>query len=331
MGQVRRRQFLVAACGLVAIPLVTEAQPSKRVARIGWLGWGRWMEASPPLFHLEMESLRSGLRERGWVDGDNLRIEIRSGDLSQARELTAELVRLKVDLIVAQGPMIFGAQAVASTMPLVFFINGDPIEAKLVASLSHPGANLTGITNLSAELSGKRLELLKETVPGITHVAAIANQTHPGVQLEFHANQAAAHRLGLTLKWFPVNAIGDIDAAFDAIARDGAQALVAIPDNMIYRKAKDIAEFAVKRRIPTISGSAAFAEAGNLMSYGPNLRGSYHQISVYVDKLLRGARPADLPVEQPTKLEFVVNLKAAKTIGLNIPQTVLLRADVVIR
>jgi len=213
---------------------------------------------------------------------------------------------------------------------MVFNINGDPVEAKLVASLARPGGNLTGITALSEELAGKRLELLKEAVPGVVRVAAIANQAHPGVQTELRESQAAAKRLGVKLQWLPVYSVADFDAAFAAVEREGAQALVAIPDNLINDRAKIIAEFAANRRIPTVSGWAEFSEAGNLMSYGPELRGFFRQIAVYADKLLRGARPADLPVEQPTKFELTVNLKTAKALGITIPQSVLIRTDRVI-
>jgi putative ABC transport system substrate-binding protein len=274
-----------------------------------------------------LDAFRSSLLERGWQEGKNLIIEVRSGDGNQARDLTAELLRSDVDLIVAQGPMVFGARAVAGVIPIVFGINGDPVEAKLITSLARPGANLTGLTALSTELSGKRLELLKETVPHVVRVAAIANQAHPGVQTEYKASHDAAQQLGLTLQWFPVYSAGDFDTAFDAIVRARAEAIVAIPDTLINQQAKFIANFAARRRISTISGWAEFTEAGNLMSYGPNLRGFYRHVAVYVDKLLRGARPADLPVEQPTEFEFVVNLKAAKTLGLSVPQSVLLRAN----
>lgn len=325
MDQLRRRKLLAAACGLLAVPLVSTAQKAGKTARVGWLGWIGGAGISPSL--VPLEAFRSSLLERGWQEGKNLIIEARAGDGNRARDLTAELLRSDVDVIVAQGPMVFGARAVAGAMPIVFGINGDPVEAKLIASLARPGANLTGLTALSTELAGKRLELLKETVPRVVRVAAIANQAHPGVQTEFKASQAGAQQLGLTLQWFPVYSARDFDTAFDAIVRARAEAIVAIPDNLINQQAKFIADFAARQRISTISGWAEFTEAGNLMSYGPNLRGFYRHIAVYVDKLLRGARPADLPVEQPTEFEFVVNLKAAKTLGLSVPQSVLLRAN----
>ena len=257
----------------------------------------------------------------------NLAIELRAGDGSGARALTAELLAAEVDVIVAQGPMVFGARSAAGTVPIVFNINGDPVEAKLVASLAHPGGNVTGMTALSEELAGKRLELLKEIVPGLVRVAAIANQAHPGVQTEFKASQVAAQKLGLDLRWHPVYSATEFDKAFDAIARDRPGAIVAIPDNLINQQAKAIAAFALRQRAPSISGWAEFAQSGNMLSYGPDLDAYYRRIAVYVDKLLKGARPADLPVEQPSEFEFVVNLGAAKALGVRIPQSVLLRAN----
>lgn len=324
MLPVKRRKLLALACGLVMVPFASKAQRAEKLARVGWLGWTGGSAAASSA---SLEAFRSGLADRGWKEGKNLVIEIRSGDGSGARGLATELLRSDVDILVAQGPMVFGARGVAGAVPVVFNINGDPVEAQLVAGLSRPGGTVTGVTALSAELAGKRLELLKETDPRIIRVAAIANQSHPGVQTELRASQAAAQRLGLTLQWFPVYSEGDFVPTFDAIARDGADAIVAIPDNLINHQAKPIAQFAARRRLPSISGWGEFAEAGNLMSYGPNLDAYYRHVAGYVDKLLKGAHPADLPVEQPTVFELVVNLKAAKALGLRIPQSVLLRAD----
>lgn len=325
MGQIRRREFLIAAGGLALLPSVAKAQRASKVARIGWLS-----TVGGALSPVPFESFRSGLRERGWTEGDNLLIEARTGAPGNAGELAAELLRTNVELIVAPGGMVFGARKVTGATPLVFGINGDPVLAKLVVSFARPGGNLTGITALSDELSGKRLELLREAASGATRFAALANQGHPGVGVEFEATLAAARRLGVSVKWYSVYTAGDFDATLADIAREGAQALVAIPDALINNQAKAIAEFAASRRIPTMSGWSEFVEAGNLLSYGPSLRGWYRHMSIYADKLLRGAKPSDLPVEQPTVFEFVVNLKAARAMGLKVPQSILLRADRVI-
>ena len=323
MNQFRRRQFLIAAGSAALLPHVAKAQSTKKMGRVGWL-------AAPAQLGLGLESFRAGMRERGWVEGENYSIEIRSGVPAQSAELATELVKAKVDLIVAPGGMLFGARTVIGDMPMVFGINGDPVLAKLAASYARPGGNLTGLTSLSAELSGKRLELLKEAAPGLTQFAALANQTHPGVQTEFDATHAAAKRLGISVTWFPVYKPSEFASAFEAIARQQAQALAAIPDNMINLQAKAVADFALGRGMPSISGWAEFAEAGNLLSYGPSYRGYYRHFAAYAEKILKGAKPADLPIERPTILEFVVNLKTAKQLGIRIPQSVLVRADRVI-
>jgi putative ABC transport system substrate-binding protein len=279
---------------------------------------------------MSLENFRAAMRERGWIEGENYSIEVRSGTAAQGAGLATELLKAKVDLIVAPGGLFFTARSVTGDTPLIFGINGDPVVAKIVASYSRPGGNVTGVSSLSAELSGKRLELLKEAAPGLTRFAALANQTHPGVQTEFEATHAAAKRLGIDVKWFPVYAPAEIPAAFEAMTRENSQALAAIPDNMINLQAKAVADFSVSRGMPTISGWAEFAEAGNLLSYGPTLRGFYRHFAHYADKILKGAKPADLPVEQPTVFEFVVNMKTAKALGLNIPRSLLVRADRVI-
>ena len=323
MKQLRRRRLLIAAGSAAILPRIAKAQPTKKMGRVGWL-------AAPAQLGFGLEAFRAGMKERGWVEGENYSIEVRSGAPAQSAELATELVKAKVDLIVAPGGMLFGARAVTGDTPMVFGINGDPVLAKLVDSYARPGGNLTGVTSLSAELSGKRLELLKEAAPGLTQFAALANQTHPGVQTEFEATHAAAKRLGINVTWFPVYKPSEFPTAFEAIARQQAQALAAIPDNMINVQAKAVADFAVGRGMPSISGWAEFAEAGNLLSYGPSYRGYYRHFSAYADKILKGARPADLPIERPTVLEFVVNLKTAKQLGIKIPQSVLVRADRVI-
>ena len=224
---IQRRLFMFAAGGLFTLHAGVFAQQSKRVARIGWLGLSGGKGTSVP--SVPLEGLRTGLRERGWVEGDNLVIEARSGGIEHAKELTGELLRAKVDLIVAEGGMIFRARPYAGATALVFHVNGDPVEAKLVESYARPGGTLTGVTNLSDELSGKRVELLRETLPHMTRLAAIANQGHPGWRVELNATQAAAKQFGLSLNWLPVYSAKDVEAALDSALRDGAQGIVAVP------------------------------------------------------------------------------------------------------
>jgi putative ABC transport system substrate-binding protein len=324
MNPLRRRRFLIATGALLASPLVARAQPAAKPARVGWIA------LSPGPTALQLEVFGRGMRERGWMEGQNLAIDVRWGDRDRARDLMAELVRLNAQAVVTQGPMVFGARAEAGAIPLVFLFSGDPVEAKLVASLARPGGNLTGLTLLSLELAGKRLELLKEVLPRLSRVAILANQEHPGERAELRESQAAAARLGLTVQYVPVQTLGDFDAAFNAMERERTEAVVAFPDVLMMRQARAIAAFAAKHRIATVSGWADFAVAGNLMTYGPNFDDSFRILAAYVDKILRGARPADLPIEQPTKLELVINLKTAKTLGLTLPQSLLVRADRVI-
>ena len=306
----------------------TVAAQARRVAKIGWLGVVD--PAAPSAPSLPLEGLRAGLRQFGWVEGENLQIEIRSGNFGNANDLTTALVQANVDVIVAQGGMVFRAHTATGTTPMLFQVNGDPVEAKLVASYSRPGGNLTGVTNLSSQLSAKRIEFLKEALPHATRIAAVANQGHPGVRLELEATSIAAKQLGVSLSWFPVHSAQDFAAAFDAIARDNPQGLIAIPDGLMINQARAIAEFSSTRVIPVMSGFAEMTAAGNLMSYGPILRENYAKLAAYVDKLLKGAKAADLPVENPTRFELVINLKVAKALSLKLPQPLLVRADRVI-
>ena len=325
MSQIGRRRFLIAAGALIADPIAGYAQAPARARRVGWLGLSDGKDSSSP--SVALEGLRAGLRERGWVEGDNLVIVARSGNYANATSLTEELLQAKVELIVAQGGMFFGARRVAGATPLIFHVNGDPVEAKLVASYARPGGTFTGVTNLSEELSTKRVELLSEALPHMKRLAAIANQGHPGWHVELEATQAAAKRLGLDLQWLPVYSAKDFQSAFQATAGGGANGLVAVPDNLMLSQAKSIAEFGAKQKIPAISGWGSFADAGNLMSYGPVLRDVYVKMAQYADKLLTGATAAELPVENPSRFELVINLKTASDLGIVIPRSVLLRAD----
>ena len=314
---------------IVEPPLMAEAQQRAQTARIGWVAIG------PPSARTSMflEAFRQGLRDLGYVEGQNLAIEARwaDGGLDRAVDITADLVRLKVDVIVTQGPVVSLVKKAAGTIPVVFAFSGDPVEAGLVTSLSHPGDNLTGVTFLSVELAGKRLELLKEISPGISRVAVLANPQHPGERRDWQASRAAARSLGLKLQYFQVRTSTDFDDAFGKNGVERFGAIDAFPDALVMTHRSAIASFSTRQRIPAISGWRDFAVDGNLLTYGPSLWDSFRRLGTYLDKILKGAKPADLPVEQPTRFELVVNLKAAKALGLTIPQSVLIRADEVIR
>ena len=325
-----RRRLIAAAAGIALVPPLmprAQAQPS-RMARIWWLGWTG--AAGVAASALALDAFRAGLADRGWTERrgyGGYELLVRDGDQPRSAELASELVQSGVDLLVAQGPMVFGARKASGATPVIFNIGGDPVEAGLVASLSHPGGHLTGVTSLSTELAGKRLELLKTAMQWGSHVAAIANALHAGFTIERDAVQAAARRLGLTLSWHLLKSMDDFDTALPRIASEGAHALLAVPDNLINVRAQTLARFSAAQRLTSISGWAAFAEAGNLMSYGPNVHGYYRQMAAIADRLLRGARAADIAVEQPRDIELVVNAKAARALGLDLPAELQLRAD----
>jgi len=271
------------------------------------------------------------MRDRGYIEGQNLTIDARwmeSVSPDEAASITAELVRSKVDVLVAQGAAIFGVKAAAGSVPVVFGYSGDPVAAKLVASLARPGGNLTGITFLTLELAGKRVELLKEAAPRISRVAILFNPLHIGEEEAVRETQTATQRLGLPLQPFAVHSIAEVTAALDTMVRGRINGVVALPNALIMLQRNAIAEFAVRHRVPTISGWEDFAIVdGNLMTYGPNLQEAWRYLARLVDKVLKGAKPSDLPVEQPTTYQLIINLKTAKALGLTIPQSLMLRAD----
>jgi len=314
-----------------AVVIATAALPvlaqQATIFRIGWLSNDK--PANSPFF----DAFRGGMRDLGYVEGRNLVIEARFGEGSAERldQLAAELVKLKPQIIVTQGgPATYPIVRAGATMPVVFGFSGDPVEGKVVESFARPGRNFTGVSFLSFDLVGKRMELLKEVIPGLKRIAIIANPQHPGEQGELRASQAAAKALGLMLEYFQVRGSPELEDALAAILKSRSEAIVVFPDAFTMRYSERIAAFAVKNRIPAISGWARFTDSGNLMSYGPNLRDVYRRLATYVDKILKGAKPADLPVELPTSVEMVVNLKTAKVLGIKIPQSILVRADRVI-
>jgi putative ABC transport system substrate-binding protein len=305
-----------------------EAQQTKKVPRIGFL------TTSPSDFPDRNEAFRQGLRELGYIEGKNIVIEWRytEGERDRHPALTAELVRLKVDIIVAGSPTatVFLKEA-TSTIPIVMGYHTDPVGTGLVASLARPGGNITGLSVLAPELGGKRLELLKEIVPRLSRVIVLGSSTLPGNAQTLRETELAAGTLGVKLQFVDVVSPKDIEAAFRRAITARADALLAQGSGLLNRHRTQVAELAAKNRLPAMYYAAEFVEAGGLMFYGVDFADLYRRAASYVDKILKGAKPADLPVEQPTKFELVINLKTAKQIGLTIPQNVLARADRIIK
>jgi putative ABC transport system substrate-binding protein len=326
-----RRAFLGTLTGsLLAAPLAAEAQQAGKVYRVGYLSPIPVAErGSNPYFNI----FRREMRQRGYVEGQNFVLEHRAVEGSPGRdsEVVGELVRLNVDVIVAVSqPVVQAAKQVTRIIPIVMFGVGDPVSTGLVASLARPGGNITGLSQISPELSAKRLALLKEVIPEVSRVAVLSNPTNPSNAPQIRDTKAAAKALGVELHLLQVRSPQDLESAFQAAARGRAGALTTLDDLFIYAHRTRIVALAATSRLPGMYGWAAFPEAGGLMSYGPDFRDMYRQAAVFVDKILKGARPGDLPVEQPTKFELVVNLTTAKALGLTIPRSLLQRADQVI-
>jgi len=318
--------LLVAAA--LATSLASDAQQPKKVSRIGFL-----LASSPSSTATRVEAFRRGLRELGYVEGQNIAIEWRyaEGKLDRLPDFAAELVRLKVDIIVAEGaPAAHAAKNATRAVPIVMGNAADPVGTGLVASLARPGGNITGLSDFHAGVITKRLELLKEVVPTASRIAVLLNPANPTNPLQLREIQATAPALGVTLLSLEVKGPDDIEHAFTAMKKERTGALIVFGDPTIVTHRRRIAELAVKSRLPAIYASRASMDAGGLMSYGTNFDDLYRRAAIYVDKILRGAKPADLPVEQPTKFELIINLKTAKALGLTIPRSLLLRADQVI-
>ncbi len=319
--------FLTIVVLLVGCVGIAEAQQAKKVPRVGLLASGRG-------FGTAGDAFRKALRELGWIEGKNIAIESRLAEVSFDRlpQLAAELVRLNVAVIVADGdPAARAAKQATGTIPVILITVCDPVTEGLVASLARPGGNITGLTSISEELSGKRLEFIKEAFPKARRVAVLWNPANSSNVIEFKEIRAAAQALGLKLQSLEVKSADDFKGAFAVAARDRANALLVVRDPLIDTDHFQILDFVVVNRLPSMHGEAQFVEAGGLMSYGPSRLELFARAAIYVDKILKGAKPADLPVEQPMKFEFVINLNAAKQIGVTIPPNVLARADKVIR
>jgi putative tryptophan/tyrosine transport system substrate-binding protein len=315
----------IAICGAMA-----EAQRPKKVWRIGFLS-SVSREQSAHLYAAFLE----GLRDRGYIEGQNIIIESRwaEGKLEQLENLAAELVHLKVDLIVSTGGTVtaVAAKAATSTIPIVFTAGGDLVKVGLIESLARPGGNLTGLSLLTVELGAKRLELLRETLPKIHRVAVLGNPNNPAQKSMLKETQAAAKVMGLELQILEARGPEDFESVFSMMKKERASALLVLTDAMLYAERQKLVELAANTRIPAIYEFKEFVEIGGLMSYGTNIKDVYRRLAMYIDKIFKGAKPGDLPVEQPTNLDFYINLKTAKQIGLTIPPIVLTRADKVIR
>ena len=322
-----RRRFVTGLGLLLASPGVAYAQPAGKVPRVGYLFYGSPGPAR------EIEEFRRGLRELGYTEGQSIAVEYRfaSGQIERYPELAAELVRLKVDVIVAPAtPPALAAKQATTSIPIVFVLVADAVGAGLITNFARPGGNITGLTSSSAELGGKRLELLKQMVPKASRVAVLYNPTDRSNVLILKQLQESAPTLGLILKPLEVRESREFQGAFVAMTRERAHAMFGSPGVLTFDHRKILVDLAAKHRIPAMWGHRYFVDAGGLMSYAVNLYDQNRQAAVFVDKILKGAKPGDLPVEQPTKFELVINLRPARALGLTIPPSLLVQADEVI-
>jgi putative ABC transport system substrate-binding protein len=327
---IDRRTFLAGTGAvLLAAPLAAEAQPAGRTVTIGYLG-----NSSPALESNLLEAFREGLRQLGYVEGQNLIMKYEWAEGQQERHpaLARELVRLKPDVILTAGtPGTLAAKQATQSIPIVMASSGDPVAAGLVSNLSTPGGNVTGLSVLAAEQAGKRLELLRVAVPKLSRVAILRNPANPFTTLDWKAMQPAAKALGVKLQPVETRGPNDLDRALARIKAAHPDGLVIIGDRFLFAYRASIVQLVVKNRLPSMFPYRECAQEGGLMAYGPDSTDMYRRAATYVDKILKGAKPADLPIEQPTKFELVINLKTAKALGLTIPPSLLARADEVLQ
>jgi len=328
--KVQRRIFAVALCTvLFALCVSAHAQQPTKIPRIGLL-----FTATPSAAAARIEAFRQGLRELGYVEGKNILIEQRyaEGQLNHMNELAAELVRLKVDVIVTIGPAATRpAKEATHAIPIVMGVDDDPVGNGFVASLARPGGNITGLASLAPEIGGKQLELLKEIVPRLSRVAVLGTSTQPGNAQSLREAEVAAGALAVKLQYLDVLSPKDIEPVFRTASNGRAEAVLVLRASIFFSHRKQIVDLAAKRQLPAMYYTTEYVEEGGLMTYGVSITDLFRRAATYVDKILKGAKPAELPIEQPTKFELVVNLKTAKRIGLTIPPNVLARADKVIK
>jgi putative ABC transport system substrate-binding protein len=322
---MKRREFITLLGGAAAWPLAARAQQAAKLPTIGFLGadasnWSLWTAA-----------FAARLRELGWSEGHTIAIEYRwsEGRAQSAAEIAAEFVRLKAAVIVTNYSGAFAAKQATSVIPIIFVLGNDPVGSGLVASLARPGGNITGLSVQAAEVASKRLELLRETVPRLRRLAVMAHAGFPDAALEIGHVEAAAHAQGIEVAPLQIRRAQDIATAFESL-NPQADALYVVQDAVVIANRTAIVAFALTRRLPTIFSAREFVQAGGLLSYGPNYPGVFRRAADYVDKIMRGAKPSDLPIEQPTKFDLVINLTIARALGVTIPQKLLALADEVI-
>jgi putative ABC transport system substrate-binding protein len=310
-----RRSFLGGLL-LLAAPVTGAAQSPKPLPRIGWIS----TEPEPDPF---LAGFREGLRQHGWLEGQNVALDVRHapGRLDELRQAMTEMIRQGVAFIVSSGPAIRAARS-AENVTVLFAISGDPVELGIASSVARPGRNFTGMTFLSLEIAGKRVELLKQAVPKLRTLAVVSNTDHPGEGSERRATEAAAQALGLALAYVPFVGVAGLDAALAAVREAHADAMIVFPEGATMVSRAKLATFAVAQRLPSMFGWSEYCDAGGLMSYGANQRETYVRLAAYADRLLRGARPGDLPIEQPTRFELVVNAATARQLGLSLPSSI---------
>jgi len=324
-----RAAVLLTLALVILAALPAAAEPPVKVPRIGFLSLG-----SPSGWQYSLEALRQGLRDLGYVEGKNIALEVRWAEQKPERlpDLAAELVRLRCDVIVTTStPGVLAMKQATRTIPVVMTIVSDPVGAGVVASLARPEGNITGLSLMHPELTGKRLQLLTEVVPRPSRVAVLWNPSDPNSRPLLRETEAAARSLGVQLQPREARSATEIEAAFSAMTRDRVRAVILLPSSLLLDQRKRVVALAAESRLPAMYYTRDFVDAGGLMAYGPNQADNVRRAATYVDKILRGAKPADLPVEQPTKFEFVINLKTAKALGLTIPRSVLSLADEVIQ
>jgi putative tryptophan/tyrosine transport system substrate-binding protein len=325
--RMERRRLLGSTLALAALPRIAKAQGASKVARVGWLTAQSAASLTPFL-----GAMRAALTELNLVEGQNLVIEYRYGDdaIERVPGFAAEFERMPVDLIIAQGAAVPILSTLGLKVPVVYVFSGDPIVAGFADDLAHPRGNMTGLTFMAAELNVKRLEILREAVPKLRDVAIVANPEHPGANIERQYCEEAGRTFGLALRYFPTSTRDQLDQAFTTLKSAPPQAISVFADGFAVANRRSILDFAMREQVPVISGWPIFATSGALCTYGPRLSDSYRRLAHYVDRILKGAKPADLPIERPTTFEFVLNLKTARSLNLALPSSLLVRADTVI-